>query len=223
MSTVAAVPVKDLVHAKQRLAAFLAPAERPPLVRAMLEDVLDALAAAPSVDEVWVVTRDDAVQSLARARGMTCLTEPDNRGHTAAVALAQAEARQRGIGRFLTLPGDVPCVTAAEIERLVDVATPPRAVAFAPSLSGLGTNGAALAPPDVLTLRFGEPSFANHLEAARRRGLSPAVIRLPGLGLDIDTPEDLRLLLDRGQRTRAAACLTAMGISVRLAARPAPV
>ena len=67
-----------------------------------------------------------------------------------------------------------------------------------PSLSGFGTNAALLAPPDAMPLKFGEPSFANHLEGARGRGLTPRVLALPGLGLDIDAPEDLRLLLARG-------------------------
>ncbi len=46
MSLLLAVPVKDLVNAKQRLIPALSPAERRELARAMLEDVLDAAAAA---------------------------------------------------------------------------------------------------------------------------------------------------------------------------------
>jgi hypothetical protein len=43
---VVAVPVKDLTHAKQRLMGALSVAERGELARAMLRDVLRALAAA---------------------------------------------------------------------------------------------------------------------------------------------------------------------------------
>ena len=46
-----------------------------------------------------------------------------------------------------------------------------------------------------MPLTFGEPSFARHLETARTRNLSPRVLELPGLGLDIDTPEDLTALV----------------------------
>ena len=46
MSVIAAVPVKDLVNAKQRLVPALSPAERRELARAMLGDVLEALVAA---------------------------------------------------------------------------------------------------------------------------------------------------------------------------------
>jgi 2-phospho-L-lactate guanylyltransferase len=190
---VAAVPVKDLVNAKQRLVPALGAAERAALAAAMLQDVLAALAAA-RLDRVWVVTREPAVVALARARGAEALIEDANRGHTAAVARAQAEAARLGARVFLTIPGDVPCVTPDEIRCLAEAAAPGRS-AFAPSRSGLGTNGAALAPPDAMPLTFGEPSFDNHLAAARARNLEPRVLSLPGLGLDVDAPDDLSALL----------------------------
>ena len=94
---------------------------------------------------------------------------------------------------FLTVPGDVPRVTVDELRELVGAAGE-GVPAFVPSRSGLGTNGVALAPPDAMPLTFGEPSFERHLGTARARRLSPHVLTLPGLGLDIDTPEDLSAL-----------------------------
>jgi len=190
---VVAVPVKDLTHAKQRLMSVLSVEERGELARAMLGDVLRALAAA-DLERVWVVTRDPAAAAIAQALGAESVAEAENRGHTAAVALAQAEAARRGARVFLTVPGDVPCATADEIRQLVD-GVRERAPVFVPSRSGLGTNGVALAPPDAMALTFGEPSFARHLETARQRGLEPRVLTLPGLGLDVDAPEDLAAIL----------------------------
>ena len=98
MSILCAVPVKDLVNAKQRLIGALGPDERRELARAMLRDVLGALRAA-RLDTVWVVTRYAEVAALARELGAEPLAEAENRGHTAAVAFAQAEAVRREIGR----------------------------------------------------------------------------------------------------------------------------
>jgi 2-phospho-L-lactate guanylyltransferase len=192
---VAAVPVKDLVDAKQRLTALLGPAERALLARAMLRDVLGALARTPAV-EPWLVTRDGEVEAIARAHGVRVLREESNRGHTAAVAFAQREAERAGAHVFVTIPGDVPCVRPDEIEALVAGArSAPSGAAFAASRSGVGTNGVALAPPGAMPLTFGEPSFANHLAAARAHGLVPRVLALPGLALDVDTPDDVATLL----------------------------
>ena len=217
MSLLLAVPVKDLVNAKQRLISALSPAERRELARAMLEDVLDAaVTALPGA--VLVVTTDPEVHAVARALGVECLTESANRGHTAAVAFAQREAVARGTTRFLTLPGDVPCVTAQEIATLTGALAEAPGVVFVPSRSGQGTNAALLAPADVIPLTFGEPSFENHLKTARAAGLAPRVLELPGIGLDVDGPDDLPVLLERGPATRSARLLRGFPTG----ARPAP-
>jgi len=214
---VCAVPVKDLVNAKQRLIKALAPDERTALARAMLRDVLRALGGA-KLDAVWVVTRDVEVSGIARALGAKVLGEPENRGHTAAVALAQQHAAKADARVFLTIPGDVPLVTAEEIRALVAAACPPAAAVFTPSRSGLGTNGVALVPPATMPLEFGEPSFDNHLAAARERGLTPQVLRLPGLGVDIDSPEDLSVLSAEGTATESGRLLARWNVAARLAA-----
>ena len=213
---VVAVPVKDLVNAKQRLVQALSPSERMALARAMLGDVLRALAAAP-LDARWVVTRDPEVAATARDFGVEVIAEALNQGHTAAVAAAQAAAVRAGARLFATIPGDVPCVTADEIGALVARAVDGPAVVFAPSRSGLGTNGAALSPPGAMPLTFGEPSFDNHLKAAGERGLVTHVLALPGLGLDVDGPEDLSLLLAHGAATESGRLLAGFRIAERLA------
>jgi 2-phospho-L-lactate guanylyltransferase len=58
-----------------------------------------------------------------------------------------------------------------------------------------------------MPLTFGEPSFPNHLATARSAGLSPRVLHLPGIGLDVDAPDDLPLLLTHGPTTRSARLL----------------
>lgn len=203
---VAAVPVKDLASAKQRLAAALSPARRAALARAMLRDVLRALTAA-GLDAVWVVTADADAAALARAAGAEPVREAGPHGHTAAVALAQARALALGARTFITVPGDAPCLTADEVQALAAAAREGPAAAFAPSRSGLGTNGVALNPPGAVALRFGEPSFADHLAAARAAGIEPRVLTLPGLGLDIDDAADLARLAREGRHTESGRLL----------------
>jgi 2-phospho-L-lactate guanylyltransferase len=216
---VAAVPVKDLVNAKQRLVPALSSAERAALARAMLHDVLRALQRA-RLDERWIVTRDPEAAALASRLGCRVVDEPENAGHTAAVARAQHAASARRARIFVTVPGDVPCVTPTEIDALVSaVETGAGGVAFAPSRSGLGTNGVALAPPDALALTFGEPSFDRHLAAARARGLVPRVLALDGLGLDIDGPADLHALVTEGATTEAGRLVASWPVAERLGAR----
>lgn len=205
---VVVVPAKDFAGAKQRLGDALPAAARAALARAMLEDVLAALASAP-VDRVVVVTPDAEVAAVAEGSGAMVVREPEGRGHTAAVERGIALCREWGATVMLTVPGDVPCLTADEVARVLAACGPAPAAVFVPSRSGLGTNAACLAPPDAVPLRFGEPSFADHLAAARARRIEPVVLSLPGAGLDIDRPEDLQALRDMGPGTRAAGALAA--------------
>ena len=212
----AVVPVKDLQGAKQRLAAALSPAERRAFYRAMLEDVLGALTAARGLAAIALLTREPEAMRLAAEYGARVIEEPENRGHTAAIAHAAERLEALGAGGMLALPGDVPLVTAQEIEAMLAAHGPAPAMTIAPSHDEFGSNCVACSPPRAVPLRFGDDSFRPHLAAARRAGLEPAVVRLPGLALDIDTPADLAALLARPAATRAHAYLNESGIAARL-------
>ncbi len=210
---VAVVPVKEFDAAKQRLAHALPGEQRVALARAMLEDVLAALAAA-GLDRILVVTPDASAATLAASFGATVLDEPESRGHTAAVERGLAVCRELGATAMLTVPGDLPCLTTDEVQTILAALGPPPAAVFVPSRSGLGTNAAYLCPPDAVSLRFGEPSFAEHLERARARGIEPVVLTLPGASLDVDGPEDLEALRQEGSATRAARVIAVPRLEV---------
>ena len=205
----AVVPVKDLGNAKQRLAGVLDQPQRTALFRAMFEDVLEALAGAASVARIVLVTRDAQAMAMARRYGAECLVEPENRGHTAAVELAAVELAARGAEALLQIPGDIPRVTSGEIEAVIAAHASAPAITIAPSRDHRGSNAVLCSPPDVLPFRFGDDSFRPHLAAARALGIEPTVVERPGIGLDIDTPDDLEAFLASPSETRAYRLLTA--------------
>lgn len=212
----AVVPVKDMRAAKQRLVPALAPDERRTLFRHMLEDVLRALCAAEGLDGVALLTGDAEAMRLARRYDARVIAEAENRGHTAAVAAAAAALAVDGADGLLTVPGDVPLATPAEIEAVLAAHGAAPAMTIVPAHDERGSNCVACSPPDVVPLRFGDDSFVPHLAAARVRGVEPRVLRLPGLALDIDTPADLEALLDRPAATLTHAYLAESGIAARL-------
>ena len=108
---------------------------------------------------------------------------------------------------MLTVPGDIPLVTPAEITQLLAAHRPAPAFTIAPSRDERGSNAIICSPPDAVPLRFGEDSFFPHLRAAEACGIRPTVLRLPGIALDVDTPEDLAALTLVPSATRAHALL----------------
>ena len=193
--TVAVVPVKNLDRAKQRLAARLGAAERRTLVLLMLEDILQTLRRVPAITGILVVTREGEVASRAERLGAEILDEPANDGYSSAVERAARELARRGASAMLAIPGDVPAVTADEISQILAAPRGNPSIVLAPSRDERGTNAALVTPPGAFELRFGEPSFVAHVERAREVGLPTQVLRLPGIGLDLDSPEDLDAFL----------------------------
>jgi 2-phospho-L-lactate guanylyltransferase len=207
------VPVKEIAQAKQRLGDAVPPELRPRLVLAMAEDVLSALAAAPGVSGIAVVTVDPAASELARRYGARLVTAGARDGQTGAVHAAAHALAREGRTAMLAIPGDVPLVTPQEVRELVDAHDRTPDFIITPAHDERGSNAVLCAPPELIPLKFGDDSFLPHLAAARRIGLEPKIIRLPGIGLDIDNPRDLAAFLRIPSRTRARALLQDAGVS----------
>ena len=207
MAVWAVVPVKERDRAKERLAAFLAPELRRGLALAMLEDVLAALAAASGLAGLAVVTVDNEAGRLARRYDARLLTSGARDGHTGAVAAAARLLADEGRTGMLTLPGDLPLVTPGEIGQILAAHRAPPSFTIVPSHDEGGSNAILVSPPEAVPLRFGIDSFFPHLAAAEARGIRPTVLRLPGIALDIDNPEDLAAFARQPLPTRTRSFL----------------
>lgn len=218
----ALVPAKALGQAKERLASVLSAEERRRLALAMLADVLGALAATPSLGLRAVVSPDADILALARRLGALPIGEPPQcRGINQALTYAAAEISSRSIDALLVIPLDVPTITAAEIEAILE-ALPDRSgrgAVICPS-AARGTSALALRPPDAIPFRFGRGSFLAHRREATARGLPTRVLRIASLAIDIDGPDDLLDLLSRPSHTATHRLLAEMGLAQRLALAP---
>jgi 2-phospho-L-lactate guanylyltransferase len=214
LKATAILPVKRFGEAKQRLAPGIGATHRAELAAAMLEDVLEAIGEARSIERVIVVSSEPRAIELATAAAADLVADPDEGGHSGAALAGIADARQHGAGRVVLLPIDCPLLEPRELERLL-TGMPERYVAIVPDRHGTGTNALALSPPDAIEPSFGEGSCARHVAAAREAGVPFGVEELPSLALDLDTPADvvaLTMALERDARGRAKRTARALGI-----------
>lgn len=196
------VPVKDLKNAKQRLAPVVPQEARTELARAMLEDVLNAIAACDHRPPVTLVTRDPFALMLASRFSIEVIADHANASETDAIGTATCICESRGVSNTLVIPADIPLITAGEIQRLYDAA-PTQGSVLVPSADGRGTNAVFRSPAALFPLQFGNDSFQPHLAAARATGKPCAILELPGIALDVDNPADLRKIIDAPGETRA--------------------
>ncbi len=216
----AVVPVKNFDNAKQRLAGALSPVERRQLCQIMLEDVLDELAEVPGLSDLLLVSREPAAAVLAARTGARVVAEPANEGQSAAAERGARALAAAGADAMLQLPGDIPGVRAAEIMAVIaaHTALPKPGATLVPAHDRRGTNCVLCSPPGVLPFAFGHESFVPHCDAARAEGLALRILELPGIALDLDTPEDLGAFLDSPVKSRTRTYLRESGIARHLQA-----
>ncbi len=232
MTTSAVIPIKQLVNAKQRLSGLLSLDERKQLFTAMVEDVLTAVEACVRIDQIIVVTDDEEVSELARGFDAQIRPEPTPPGLIEAVTETGRQLAAEGVDCMVFLPGDVPLVSADELDIVLEGFGAGSEAEFliVPALDLGGSNCVACSPPDCMEFGFGHDSFRKHISIARERGLVPQVAKLPGIGLDIDTPEDLKMLIETidkdardGREYSTVRFLTSSGIVQRLLTQAADI
>jgi 2-phospho-L-lactate guanylyltransferase len=208
MRTVAILPVKRFARAKQRLRGALDDEPRARLAAAMAADVLDVLCAYDGFTRVIVVTAEPIVAREATACGAHVVTDRDEAGQSAAVVLGVLAAREVAAQRAVLVPGDTPGLRAGDLTALLARSEP---VVIVPDRHGTGTNALVLTPPDAIAPAFGPGSRARHEAAADAAGVARALVELPALTLDVDTPDDLAALRAGGRLgPRTAAALSTL-------------
>lgn len=203
----AVIPIKSFASAKTRLSPALAASARRALAQAMAQDVLSELASVSRLSGVIVVSQDAQAARLARRYGAVVWTAGADLGHSGAVMAAASRLAREGRDGMLTVPGDVPCITADEVEALLAAHRPKPAFTIAPAHDRRGSNAILMSPPDAIPLAFGDDSLLPHLATAREARIEPVIVPLAGLGLDIDNPADLEALSRATPGVHTCACL----------------
>jgi len=186
------IPVKNLSHAKQRLAKVLDQSIRTDLAHAMLVDVLQAVAEYGCEDASLVTSDHFALEQAARL-GFGVIPDEANSSETDAIETATGICAARGVPRTLVIPADIPLIEAEDLSNIFEHA-PAHGALLVPSTDKRGTNAALRTPSNLLPLRFGNDSFQPHLQAAIATNTTCVVLSLARIGLDVDNVEDLENL-----------------------------
>lgn len=194
MTLWAIVPVKPLQRGKSRLSEVLTQDERLELNRRMLAHTLETLAAIPEIEQVLVVSRDQAALSLARECGARTVQEDGAPQLNVALTRATVVAQQFATRGVLIVPADLPLVTQEDVRTMLEQAHDPPVVVVAPDRRRQGTNALLVCPAGLIEYEYGPGSFQRHCQLARQAGARLEICELPSLALDMDLPEDLQMV-----------------------------
>jgi len=210
MRAILLIPFKSLATAKQRLAAALGQQQRSQLAEAMLLDVMTAAAGVAHRIDVALVTGDLLAQATAREFGFAVIEDTRNESETAAIEMATACCEESGYDTSVVVPADIPLITSDELHRVLDAA-PGEGAVFVPAYDRRGSNCILRRPASLIPLRFGNDSFLPHCETMRQTGKQLVIIEMPGIGLDIDNPHELEMLVARPGETHSQHLLRLWG------------
>jgi 2-phospho-L-lactate/phosphoenolpyruvate guanylyltransferase len=203
------LPARGFLNAKQRLATVLPADARRTLARNLFDHVLRTLDGCIAAERILVLTDSPEVAAIAERFGADFRFDadsdivgsvggtgsidsggaPNHLGPTVDAGLALLRAR--GATHALALMSDLPLLERDELKQLLR-ALESRDVVIAPDRHHAGTNALGFRLDALPHACFGhDDSYQRHLRLAEAHGATVRKLRAPGLGLDLDTAEDL--------------------------------
>jgi 2-phospho-L-lactate guanylyltransferase len=198
MNSCAIVPVKKFNHSKSRLSLLLREEERAMLSRFLLEDTLNTLRSCRSISKIIVVCSDPSAEEITQNFGIEFLHQAKDTGVNDAVSCADRFLDRIGTWISIIIPCDLPLLLPKDIDFLFRVMPKRRSsVTICPSYKFDGTNLLMRSPSHIISdTMYDNDSFQSHVRASIAAGAVTNILLAKRLMIDLDTPEDLELLLN---------------------------
>jgi 2-phospho-L-lactate/phosphoenolpyruvate guanylyltransferase len=199
MKIFALVPVKRFESSKSRLSSVLNVVERKELSKLLLINTLSVLTGASAVSEIVIVSSDEVAMEIASRNGAKVLRESKDGGVNAAIARADDYSFENGAEATLVIPQDLPLLVAEDVNMICRKAeSPDKCLVVCPSLRYDGSNALLRKPSRLLKTSYDEDSFNAHISAATKVGIPIKVFLSKSILLDLDTIEDIKILMNQG-------------------------
>jgi len=192
-SIVAVVPIRSLREGKTRLSSVLDLQARQTLIRRTAGGVIESARASGVLESILIASPDGETLAWASSLGsnVVAVPQPDRwPGLNGAINAGREWALANHAQTLLSLFADLPLLAPADIR---GIAAQPQAVVLGADRRHEGTNALLLRLAGGganFHFAFGAGSLDKHREEARRLGLEVAVYDAPGIGFDLDTPDD---------------------------------
>lgn len=195
MEITAIVPIKEFSKAKSRLAKILPLNVRVELSKAMLKDVVLALASNCEIKNIVVITPNKDVDDVVIISKKVRVLHDNGIGQIFALEKAlNYTLKTYNPDAVLIAVADLPSIRPQDISKMIRLIQAYRSIVLAPSTDG-GTNVMIQHPPAIIDLKYGPMSFKKHMEEVYRKKVFLQVYFSETTSIDLDTPDDLKHVL----------------------------
>lgn len=186
----AIIPMKPLEFTKTRLGGLFDSSQRTALSLGMLKVVVDAVSNS-KIGKVWIVGGDNAIKQIAAELNSEWY---EDAGRDLNDSLAQSFRLALDSGLIpMYLPADLPFLKPADLEGLVRASHQGQKLTLSPANRDGGTNAIIVPSNSSFSPILGLDSFKRHSRQAEELNLPMGTYNSLGLGLDLDTVEDLKV------------------------------
>jgi len=165
----------------------------------MLEEVLKTLSKCKSIDNIVIVSKDDAAIKLGKSFGAIQIFD-DELGVNQAVHLADQHLSGLECNCSVIFPQDIPMMESSDVDSLLGFLKSKNSVILVPSRQFNGTNALVRYYASSMKTQYDKGSYSHQINAAKSvtQKISLALIRR--VMLDIDDELDLAFMLKQNEK-----------------------
>ena len=197
MKTYAIIPVKSFSKAKTRL--NIPQVKRELLCKEMLEEVLRTLSKCKSIDNMVIVSKDDAVIKLSKTYGAIQIFD-DELGVNQAVHLADQHISGLECDCSVIFPQDIPMMESSDVDSLLGFLKSENSVMLVPSRQFNGTNALVRYHASSMKTQYDKGSYSHQINAAKSVTQKVSLALIRRMMLDIDDELDLAFMLKQNEK-----------------------
>ena len=198
MKIAAIIPVKTFSNAKTRLK--LPPNKVEELCEVMLKEILQTLSISPKIDEIILITKEEKAMEIGKKYNTITIIDEKEESVNQAVSLADEYLLENDFNASVVFPQDIPFIKTQDIDFMLKHQLHPNFAIIVPSRKFDGTNALVRMPIDLMKTHYDDDSYRKHMITAKEHTLNVAMVFIKRIMLDVDSQEDLELLLQQNEK-----------------------
>lgn len=168
----------------------------------MLENVVDALSQAEHVRGILLVSESTNLVKFVSKENVIILETQTTNLRDAVTKASQFACKQLKCPTTFIVPADLPLISSKDIDFAI---TQHERVTIIPDARLKGTNGIIATPPNAFEYVFNGQSYHQHRHNAQVAGLNPNSLQIEAFSYDVDTFDDLMMIIQLRPESRTAA------------------